>query len=219
MKGLSKYFDHTLLKPDARENNIKKLCEEAKENEFYSVCINGANIEETKKFLEGSDIKIATVVGFPLGATPIRVKAFETEEYIKLGADEIDLVINIGKLKDGNLEYLREEISTILNICKNNGKLLKCIIETCLLTEEEKINICKMLLELRVDFIKTSTGFSTGGAKASDIQLIKNIVGDNIKIKASGGIRTLTDALTMIAKGADRIGASTSVSILEEDKK
>ncbi len=216
MNNLSKYFDHTILKPDAKAKEIRKLCLEAIQYDFYSVCVNGVNIEMAKEILKTSDVKISTVVGFPLGATTTRIKSWETEEYIKLGADEIDMVINIGKLKEGDFQYIEKEVERILTICRKNHVLLKCIVETCLLNKEEKIEITKLLTRLNVDFIKTSTGFSKGGAEISDIKLIKSITEDKIKIKASGGIRDLKSTLDMISAGADRIGASASASIMEE---
>ncbi len=213
-KDLARMIDHTSLKPEATEKEIEKLCKEALEYNFASVCVNPAMVEKAHSILRGSNVKVCTVIGFPLGATTTEVKAFETEDVIKKGATEVDMVINVGKLKEGNLEYIKKDIEAVVNAAKEKA-LTKVIIETCLLTDEEKITACKLSKEAGADFVKTSTGFSTGGATASDIKLMRETVGDELGVKASGGVRTLEDAMTMIENGANRIGASASVAICE----
>ncbi len=218
MKNLSKYFDHTNLKPNATKDDIKKLCNEAIENNFYSVCVNGSNIELAKDILKGTDVKVATVIGFPLGASSTFIKITEADEYIKAGADEIDMVINIGRAKDKDFKFIETEIKEISKITRKNNIILKTIIETDLLNDDEKIKICNIIKDLDVDFIKTSTGFTENGANEKDIKLIKDIIGGKMGIKASGGIRDLKSTLKLIEAGATRIGASASVKILEEYK-
>lgn len=209
---LNKYIDHTYLKPEGTKENINKLIQEAKECKFKTVCINPSWIEHARKELKGSKVGICTVIGFPLGANSTESKIFEARDAIDKGADEIDMVINIGKLKDGDLDYVRSEIKAVKNTCQN--RILKVIIETALLNEEEIVQASKCIMEAGADFVKTSTGFSIGGAKMEDIKLIKKTVGDNCKIKASGGIRSHKDMLAMIEAGADRIGASAGKILL-----
>ncbi|GAA0085567.1 deoxyribose-phosphate aldolase [Clostridium sp. CTA-7] len=213
-KDLARMIDHTILKADATEMEVEKLCNEALEYNFASVCINPAMVEKAATMLKGSDVKVCTVIGFPLGATTTEVKAFETEDVIKKGATEVDMVINIGKLKEGNLEYVKKDIEAVVNSAKGKA-LTKVIIETCLLTDEEKVTACKLSKEAGADFVKTSTGFSTGGATASDIKLMRETVGLELGVKASGGVRSNADAIAMIENGATRIGASASISICE----
>ena len=213
-KDLARMIDHTILKADATEMEVEKLCNEALEYNFASVCINPAMVEKAATMLKGSDVKVCTVIGFPLGATTAEVKAFETEDVIKKGATEVDMVINVGKLKEGNLEYVKKDIEAVVNAAKGKA-LTKVIIETCLLTDEEKVTACKLSKEAGADFVKTSTGFSTGGATASDIKLMRETVGPELGVKASGGVRTNSDAMAMIENGATRIGASASISICE----
>ncbi len=213
-KDLARMIDHTILKADATEMEVEKLCNEALEYNFASVCINPAMVEKAATMLKGSDVKVCTVIGFPLGATTTEVKAFETEDVIKKGATEVDMVINIGKLKEGNLEYVKKDIEAVVNAAKGKA-LTKVIIETCLLTDEEKVTACKLSKEAGADFVKTSTGFSTGGATASDIKLMRETVGPELGVKASGGVRSNADAIAMIENGATRIGASASISICE----
>lgn len=213
-KDLAKMIDHTILKADATEKEVEKLCSEALEYNFASVCINPSMVEKAANMLKGSDVKVCTVIGFPLGATTTEVKAFETEDVIKKGATEVDMVINIGKLKEGNLEYVKKDIEAVVNAAKGKA-LTKVIIETCLLTDEEKVTACKLSKEAGADFVKTSTGFSTGGATASDIKLMRETVGPELGVKASGGVRSLEDAMAMIENGATRIGASASIAICE----
>lgn len=209
---INRYIDHTKLNPDATEKDIEKLIDEAKKYNFKSVCVNPCWVKFAAQNLKNTETSICTVIGFPLGANSTETKIFETENAIKNGADEIDMVINIGKLKEKNFSYVEEEIKAIKKVC--NDKILKVIIETCLLTDEEKISACKIIMNAGADFVKTSTGFSTGGAKASDIKLLKSVVQDKIKIKASGGIRTNEKALEMIKEGANRIGASAGAKLL-----
>lgn len=211
---LAKFVDHTLLKPEATEEQIRKICEEAKELNTFSVCVNGCHVEKVKEYLKGSDVKVACVVGFPLGAMTMEAKAYETNEAVLNGADEIDMVINVGKLKDKDYDYVKDEINAIVNAAK--GKLVKVIIETCLLTDEEKVIACQLSVGGGAHYVKTSTGFNKGGATAEDIRLMRKTVGPEIGVKASGGIRTLEDALSMIEAGASRLGLSASVSIIGE---
>lgn len=205
-------IDHTILKPEATEAQVAKLCEEAKEYEFASVCVNPGMVKLAAKCLKDSKVDVCTVIGFPLGANTSEVKAFETEDAIKNGATEVDMVINVGKLKEGNLEYVKNDIKAVVDAAKGKA-LTKVIIETCLLTDEEKVAACKLAKEAGADFVKTSTGFSTGGATAADIKLMRETVGPDMGVKASGGVRTKEDALTMIENGATRIGASASIAI------
>ena len=216
-KDLARMIDHTILKADATEMEVEKLCTEALEYNFASVCINPSMVEKAANMLKGSDVKVCTVIGFPLGATTTEVKAFETEDVIKKGATEVDMVINIGKLKEGNIEYVKKDIEAVVNAAKGKA-LTKVIIETCLLTDEEKVTACKLSKEAGADFVKTSTGFSTGGATASDIKLMRETVGPDMGVKASGGVRSREDAELMIENGATRIGASASIAICEGTK-
>lgn len=216
-KDLARMIDHTILKADATEMEVEKLCTEALEYNFASVCIYPSMVEKAANMLKGSDVKVCTVIGFPLGATTTEVKAFETEDVIKKGATEVDMVINIGKLKEGNIEYVKKDIEAVVNAAKGKA-LTKVIIETCLLTDEEKVTACKLSKEAGADFVKTSTGFSTGGATASDIKLMRETVGPDLGVKASGGVRSLEDAMAMIENGATRIGASASIAICEGTK-
>ena len=211
---INKYFDHTLLKPDAREEDVIRICKEAIRYKFKSVCVNSSFAKLVKKELEGSGVDLTIVVGFPLGAMSTEAKEFETRYAVENGADEIDMVINISALKDENYEYLEEEIRRLKEIC--GSKVLKVIIETCLLTDDEKVKACQIAKKAGADFVKTSTGFSTGGAKVEDIRLMRKTVGNDLGVKASGGIRTLDDVEKFIEAGASRIGASASVQIMEE---
>ncbi len=212
--SLAKHIDHTLLKPDGTEAELIKLCEDAKEHGFFSVCINPCNIEKAKELLEGTDTKICTVVGFPLGQMTTEAKSYETKEAVFLGAEEVDMVINIGKLKDKDYDYVLEDIRAV--VLAAGGVLTKVIIETCLLTDEEKVKACELAKDAGADFVKTSTGFSKAGATKEDIALMRKTVGPEMGVKASGGIRTLADAKTMIENGATRLGLSASVAILSE---
>lgn len=209
----TKYFDHTILKADATEAQVAKICREALENDFASVCVNQYYTKFVAEQLKGSDVKVCTVVGFPLGMSDTRVKAFETKAAIEDGAEEVDMVINVGALKDGKYDYVRNDIKTLKDVC---GKevLLKVIIETCLLTDEEKVKACELAKEAGADYVKTSTGFSTGGAKAEDVALMRKTVGEELGVKASGGIHTAEEAQAMIDAGASRLGTSATLAII-----
>jgi len=211
---LSKFIDHTVLKAETSEKAVEKVCKEALEYKFASVCINPCNVKLASKLLEGSEVKVCTVIGFPLGANTSKVKAFETEDAIANGAHEVDMVINIGKLKDKDYDYVREDIKAVVNVAKGKA-LTKVIIETCLLTDEEKVKACELAKEAGADFVKTSTGFSTGGATPADIKLVRETVGPDMGVKASGGVRNIDDAEAVIKNGATRIGASSSIDIVE----
>lgn len=213
---LNKYIDHTLLKADATQESIKELFRQAKEYDFMSVCINSSNIELAKEELKGTDVKICTVIGFPLGATTTESKVFETTDAIEKGADEVDMVLNIGALKSKNFDIVLRDISEVAKAAHNKGKILKVILETCLLEKDEIIKACQLSKEAGADFVKTSTGFSTGGAKEEDVALMRKTVGDLMGVKASGGIRTLEKARLMIENGATRLGVSAGVQIMEE---
>ncbi len=209
---ITKYFDHTILKPDATKEEVITICNEALEHNFASVCVNSYRTKLVSDTLKDSDVLVCSVVGFPLGASDTSVKVFETKRAIEDGADEIDMVINIGALKDKDYNYVENDIRMIKEACKD--KVLKVIIETCLLTEEEKVIVCELALKANADFVKTSTGFSSAGATTKDVVLMKNIVGSNAKVKASGGIRTAEIAKEMIDAGADRLGTSATLTII-----
>ena len=206
-------IDHTLLKADATRDQIEKLCAEAKKYVFASVCVNPTWVKYSAELLAGTEVKVCTVIGFPLGASTSAVKAFETKDAIANGATEIDMVINIGALKNGEYDVVRDDIKAVVDAA--NGTLVKVIIETCLLTDEEKVKACELSVEAGADFVKTSTGFSTGGATAEDIALMRKTVGPDLGVKASGGVRNLEDMKKMIENGATRIGASSGVAIME----
>jgi deoxyribose-phosphate aldolase len=212
---LAGYIDHTILKPDAKEGDVIKLCREALEYKFASVCVNASNVKLADSFLHGTEVKVCTVVGFPLGATTKETKAFEAAQAIENGADEVDMVINIGALKSGKLDTVEEDIKAVAEVCKKKA-LLKVIIETCLLTDEEKVTACELSKKAGADYVKTSTGFSAGGATVEDVTLMRRTIGTNMGVKASGGIRNLESTLKMIEAGATRIGASASISIINE---
>lgn len=213
---IERYIDHTLLKPDTTTEDIKKLCEEAKQYNFFSVCVNPSHVELCKSLLEGSDTKVCTVVGFPLGATTSEVKQFETVQAIRNGADEIDMVINIGALKAGDLETVQKDIEAVVNV--KGEALVKVIIETALLTPDEIVTASELSKKAGADFVKTSTGFNGRGASVEDVTLMKSTVVDALGVKASGGIRSKEDALQMIEKGATRLGASSGVKIVLGEK-
>ncbi|MEW6004617.1 MAG: deoxyribose-phosphate aldolase [Stygiobacter sp.] len=213
-QNIARMIDHTLLKPEATPDEIKKLCAEAKQYNFASVCINPCYVSLCADLLKGSKVKVCTVIGFPLGATTTEVKRFEAEQAIQNGAQEIDMVINVGMLKQGNYEYVFNDINQVVLAAKRNRALTKVIIETSLLTDEEKVKACLLSKNAKADFVKTSTGFSKGGATAGDVALMRYVVGSSMGVKASGGVRTAEDAKAMIESGADRIGASASVKIV-----
>ena len=208
----NKFIDHTLLKQDATPEQIVKLCEEAKQFDFMSVCVNPAYVPLAAKCLEGSDVKVCTVIGFPLGMNLTRTKVEEAELAIKEGATEIDMVINVGMLKAGHDDYVEEEIRQLKAVA--GSKVLKVIIEACLLTDEEKVRACVASKKAGADFVKTSTGFSTGGATAHDVALMRKTVGPEMGVKASGGVRTHEDLIAMVEAGANRIGTSNGTKII-----
>lgn len=213
-KSIARKIDHTLLKPDATVDDITALCDEAKKYQFASVCVNPGNVSLCSNLLKGSNVKVCTVIGFPLGATTTEAKRFEAEQAIKNGAEEIDMVINVGQLKQGNYDYVFNDVNQVVLAAKKNNNICKVILETALLSDEEKIKACIICKHAGADFVKTSTGFSKGGATVGDIALMKYVVGSSVGVKASGGIRSREDANAMIASGADRIGASASVKIV-----
>jgi deoxyribose-phosphate aldolase len=213
-ENVAKMIDHTLLKPEATKEQIVVLSEEAKEYNFASVCVNPSWVTTAYEILKETDVKVCTVIGFPLGASTSEVKAFETKNAIENGATEIDMVINIGALKDKNDSLVERDIKAVVEAAKGKA-IVKVIIETCLLTEEEKVRACELSVRAGADFVKTSTGFSTGGATVEDISLMRKTVGPNIGVKASGGVRSREDAHTMIEAGATRIGASAGIKIVK----
>ena len=210
--NIASYIDHTMLKPDASEETIRRYCKEAKEYHFCSVCVNSCHVPLVHRELADSAVKTCCVVGFPLGAMSAAAKAFEAKQAVSDGAEEIDMVINIGALKDKNNSFVREDIKAV--VTASRPALVKVIIETCLLTDEEKVRACELSLEAGADFVKTSTGFSTGGATVEDIRLMEKAVGNRAKVKASGGIRTPAFARELIEAGADRIGAGNGIILL-----
>ena len=210
---INKYIDHTTLKAMVQKEEIKKLCDEAKEYGFYSVCVNGANVSYAYSQVKDSGVKVAAVVGFPLGAMSTEVKVFEAKKAIEDGASEIDMVINVGALKDGDYEYVEKEIAEIKKAIGDN--VLKVIIETCYLTDEEKVKACELSVNASADFVKTSTGFGTGGATFEDVELMKKTVGDKAQVKASGGVKDLDTAKKYIELGAKRLGTSSGIEIIK----
>ena len=215
MNNLASYIDHTLLKADATEAQITRLCEEAREHRFASVCVNPRWVALCAQLLAGSGVRVCTVIGFPLGASSSAIKAAETRQAVADGADELDMVISVGDLKAGNYEFVRTDIRGVVKAAE--GRTVKVIIEACLLTDEEKSLACKLAMAAGADFVKTSTGFSTGGATVADVKLMRAAVGPNFGVKAAGGIRTRQDALAMIEAGANRIGASAGIAICSEN--
>lgn len=213
MRDLNRYIDHTILRADATRDDVRKLCGEAKEHRFYAVCVNTCYVALCSELLAGTDVAVAAVVGFPLGAAHTAAKVAETRIAVAEGAAEVDMVLAIGALKEGRLEYVREDIEAVVQEAAKRGAIVKVILETCLLTDEEIAVACRLAMEAGAAFVKTSTGFSTGGATAAHVALMKSIVGDTMQVKASGGIRDRAKALEMIRAGADRIGASASVAI------
>lgn len=208
----NKFIDHTNLKQDATREDIKKLCEEAISYDFMSVCVNPDFVKFASDLLLDSEVKVCTVIGFPLGASTTRTKVFETKDALKNGADEIDMVINVSALKDKNYDLVKNEIASIKKVCKKH--ILKVILETCLLSNEEIVAVCKLAKEARADFVKTSTGFSKGGATVEAVKLMRETVKDSMGVKASGGIKTHEDLIKMIDAGANRIGTSSGTKIL-----
>ncbi|HFI0121327.1 TPA: deoxyribose-phosphate aldolase [Streptococcus suis] len=209
---VNKYIDHTILKPESTQEQVEKIVAEAKEYDFASVCVNPTWVALAAESLKDSDVKVCTVIGFPLGANTPAVKAFETKDAISNGADEIDMVINIGALKTGNYDLVLEDIKAV--VAASGDKLVKVIIEACLLTDDEKVKACQLSQEAGADYVKTSTGFSTGGATVADVALMRKTVGPDMGVKASGGARSYEDAIAFIEAGASRIGASSGVAIM-----
>ena len=213
--SLAHMIDHTILKPDATQDQIAQLCYEARKHGFASVCINPTNVKLCAQLLEGSDVLVCTVVGFPLGATPTEVKVFEAQQAVRDGATEVDMVINVGALKSRDYELVERDIASIARACHAGNAILKVIIEAALLTDEEKVIACQLSKVAEADFVKTSTGFGPGGATVEDVALMRRVVGPAMGVKAAGGIRTFETAQKMIAAGASRIGASASVKIIQ----
>ncbi len=207
----TKLFDHTILKADATRKMVERVCREAREHHFMSVCVNSYYTGFVADELQGSDVRVCTVVGFPLGQMSTKAKAAETRIAVEDGADEIDMVINVGALKGGDDAVVFEDIRAVRKACE--GKVLKVIIETCLLNEEEKVRACRLAMEAKADFVKTSTGFSTGGATKEDVALMRKTVGDTMGVKASGGIRDKEKAVEMLEAGVDRLGTSATIAI------
>lgn len=212
--NLAQMIDHTLLKSAATRPDIEKLCNEARQYGFCSVCVNPFWVSYARELLQGSDVKVCTVIGFPLGASTSTVKAFETADAVKNGADEIDMVINIGALRNREYETVLKDIQAVRQACE--GHTLKVIIETSQLTDEEKVKACELATQAHADFVKTSTGFVGGGATAADVALMRRSIAPSMQVKASGGVRTRADAQAMTAAGASRIGASSSIHIVED---
>ena len=222
---LAKYFDQTLLKAYVTEDDFRAFCEESDRYGFAMVAINSAPVRFCKNILKNSSVHVGAAIGFPLGQTTVEDKVFETKQAIADGADEIDYVVNLVKLKSGDLDYVEKEMRSIVEVCNQHGKISKVIFENCYLTDDEKKTLCKIALKVKPTFIKTSTGFGTPaagvpvGATVEDVRLMKSMVGDAVKVKAAGGVRTLADALAMIEAGAERIGTSAGVKIVEELKR
>jgi deoxyribose-phosphate aldolase len=215
-RDLARYIDHTVLKPEAVEAQIVQLCEEAQRFHFMAVCVNPVWVKRCVSLLSGGDTCVATVAGFPLGATLPEVKAYEAQQLVAVGAREIDMVINIGALKGGDHALVARDIAAVVQAARAGGAITKVIIEAALLNDEEKKTACRLAGEAGAEFVKTSTGFSISGATAHDVTLMREVVGPNVGVKAAGGIKTYADALTMIAAGANRLGASASVKIMQE---
>ncbi len=216
---VAKLIDHTLLKPDASQDQIAQLCYEARTYNFASVCVNPTHVKLSAQLLEGSDVDVCTVVGFPLGATPATVKAYETQQALRDGATEIDMVINVGALKSQDYKPVFEDIGAVVRTAHSGNALVKVIIEAALLTDEEKVIACQLCKAAGADFVKTSTGFGPGGATVADVVLMRRVVGPKIGVKAAGGVRSYSDAQEMIAAGATRIGASAGVAIVAEARR
>lgn len=216
MTELNKYIDHTLLKAGSSKEQVKQIIDEAKEHDFFSVCLNPTWVEYAAEELKDSDVKVCTVIGFPLGANTSEVKAFEAKDAVAKGAHEVDMVVNIDKIKSGDYEYILNDVKAVVDA--SGDALVKVIIETALLTDQEKATVCEIAKEAGADYVKTSTGFSTGGATEADVELMREVVGPDMGVKASGGISTTEDALGLIEKGATRLGASKGIQIIEEQK-
>lgn len=215
-QSVSSLIDHTLLKAEATEGDVRRLCEEAAHFGFAAVCVNPFWVHAAAELLRGTSVRVCTVVGFPLGANNPEVKLAEARAALTEGAAELDVVLNVGALRSGFYEIVREEIAVLAGAAHEGGAILKVILETCLLTREEKVTACRLAVEARADFVKTSTGFSTGGATAEDVRLMRETVGDGLGVKASGGVRTWEALQEMVRAGATRIGTSSGVNILRE---
>jgi deoxyribose-phosphate aldolase len=213
--NLNRFIDHTLLKADATRAQVEKLCQEAREHQFFSVCVNSYFVRPAAEFLDGSGVKVCTVVGFPLGASTMETKRFEAMKSIADGADEVDMVINVSAIKSQDWQYVLDDMASLAKVCHQQQALLKVILETALLSEDEKKRACELAVKAGVDFVKTSTGFSIGGATVGDVKLMRSIVGKDIGVKASGGIRDTATAKAMIEAGASRLGTSASVDIVK----
>ncbi|MGO4994634.1 deoxyribose-phosphate aldolase [Jeotgalibaca porci] len=213
-KNLAGYFDHTILSPDARRADVKRVCDEAKQFKTATVCVNGHWIPFVKEQLEGTSVKPIAVIGFPFGAGTTASKVFEAQEAIDLGAEEIDMVINIGEMLDGNLEFVQADVKAVVDAVHAKGKLLKVIIETAYLNDEQIVTVSKLSKEAGTDFVKTSTGYASAGATVENVKLMREAVGENVGVKASGGIRTVEDVEAMMAAGANRLGLSRTVEIM-----
>ena len=216
--NVAKYIDHTLLKPEADKKSVEKLCGEALEHGFYSVCLNGSRVKYAADLLYPSDVKVCAVIGFPLGACTTKNKICEARDVIENGADEIDMVMNIGKFKDGNYDYVLSDIENIVNVAHSNDIIVKVILETCLLDNEEIIKACELCLKAGADFVKTSTGFNKEGATLEAVAIMKKAVGEKAKVKAAGGVRNYQTAIDFINAGADRLGCSSSVAIVSGEE-
>lgn len=210
--NIAKTIDHTILKPNVTDADVIKICAEAKEYGFFSVCVNPYFVPLVSSQLKGSDVKVTSVIGFPLGASTTFIKAAEAKKAVEDGANEIDMVINVSALKDGKFDFVKSDIAAVVDAIKGKA-ILKVILETCLLTKDEIVKACELSKEAGAQFVKTSTGFSTGGATAEDVALMKKTVGDALEVKASGGVRDYETAMAMINAGATRIGASASIEI------
>jgi len=217
MKNVAGMIDHTILKADTTKAMVEKVCAEAREYKFASVCVNSGYAKMVSELLAGTEIKTCCVVGFPLGAMSTKSKACETKMAIEDGATEIDMVINVGALKDAQYDFVKNDIAEVVNAAKGKA-LVKVIIEACLLNDDQKVKVCELSKEAGADFVKTSTGFSTGGATVADVKLMRKTVGPDMGVKASGGVRTLEDLLVMKEAGASRVGASASVAIVTDSK-
>lgn len=216
--NVAKYIDHTLLKPEADKKSVEKLCGEALEHGFYSVCLNGSRIKYAADLLDPSDVKVCAVIGFPLGACTTKTKVCEARDVIENGADEIDMVMNIGKFKDGDFDYVLNDIENIVNVAHSSSIIVKVILETCLLDNEEIIKACELCLKAGADFVKTSTGFNKEGATLEAVAIMKKTVGEKAKVKAAGGVRNYQAAIDFINAGADRLGCSSSVAIVSGEE-
>ena len=218
MNNFAKYFDHTILAASTTPAELKRVCDEARQNGFCSVAVNTGMVKLCAEYLAGSDVLVDAAVGFPLGITTVECKLFEAEEAIKNGAGEVDYVVNIGKVKNGEYSYVKDEMERMVALCRSYNVTSKVIFENCYLTDDEKRELCKIALEVRPDFIKTSTGFGKGGATLEDVKLMKDMVGDAVKVKAAGGVRTKEAFVAMIEAGATRLGTSSGIKIIEEMK-